>query len=501
MYFCDMDVLETIIAQMDGADMAGFVYFLQREKTDRRDLKLFDLMVKHADWTPEKITRRLYKADNRNAYHSLRKRLTVQLMDYVNLQRSMELKERRPSEVYWSMADYLLEKGDVSTARYFLTKAQRSALSLKDYSTLDKIHRSYIGNAAELGVDPEAAFELWRENRLAMEEHERLMLARSIVRKRLVAARQSGDTLDLDATVKEVFGHVQLNKRSANDPVFMLELCSVIRSAVISTKNYHLFEPFVRRIYNRLERFGAMNQVTRSVKWGFVYMICHVLYRNKKFDECEEQLTQLRQWSRRPEEWARSVLLEAAVKSYSGRNKEAADLLRKTLGDKRRRFGTDDVLNMQLNLAVYHFQSDEFKKANKVLMEMGHSDVWLEKKMGKEWRFKRSMIELIVQCELGNTEVALQRIRTLESYFHGFLKHPSYHRAGVFLKFIRVLITHPDRVSDASFEQEVERADMALPGDREDIQAITFFCWLKSKMVRRPYYEVLMDAMKRNDAQ
>ena len=62
--------------------------------------------------------------------------------------------------------------------------------------------------------------------------------------------------------------------------------------------------------------------------------------------------------------------------------------------------------------------------------------------------------------------------------------------------FIRELISDPNAISKPEFAKKVDEANLALPGDREDIQAITFFCWLKSKMVKRPYYEVLLEIVK-----
>jgi hypothetical protein len=150
---------------------------------------------------------------------------------------------------------------------------------------------------------------------------------------------------------------------------------------------------------------------------------------------------------------------------------------------------------MRLNLVVFYFQSEEFKKANVEMLLINHSDTWLEKRMGKEWRFKKSMIDVILQCELGNTDLAFSRIKSMEKYFAGFFQHPAYQRALIFMQFVKTIIEQPERVAIPEFAIEVEKANMAWPDYKEDTQAITFFCWLKSKMIRQPYYEVLLQAM------
>ena len=58
-----------------------------------------------------------------------------------------------------------------------------------------------------------------------------------------------------------------------------------------------------------------------------------------------------------------------------------------------------------------------------------------------------------------------------------------------------MLLANPEKATTPEFAKEVELANMAWPDNKEDTQAITFFCWLKSKMIRRPYYEVLIEAV------
>ena len=55
---------------------------------------------------------------------------------------------------------------------------------------------------------------------------------------------------------------------------------------------------------------------------------------------------------------------------------------------------------------------------------------------------------------------------------------------------------NPTEVASAHFEEKVDSIIERLPGDREDIQAMTFYCWVKSKMIQRPYYEVLVETIQ-----
>jgi hypothetical protein len=193
--------------------------------------------------------------------------------------------------------------------------------------------------------------------------------------------------------------------------------------------------------------------------------------------------------------YGKLIALRAAVASFTGNNKLAIELVKQILKDERWKSNVKERLSMQLNLAVYYFQSQNFKTAYQVILALDRTDDWLERTMGLEWRFKKQMIEVIVLYEYAKEDIALNLIRSMERYYSAFLSEPIYKRAGFFLNFIKRLIDKPDIVKQRSFIEAVDNANMAWPREKEDVQAITFFCWLKSKMIGKDYYEVLIEAM------
>jgi hypothetical protein len=74
-----------------------------------------------------------------------------------------------------------------------------------------------------------------------------------------------------------------------------------------------------------------------------------------------------------------------------------------------------------------------------------------------------------------------------------------YKRALAFLKLIRYILEHPENAGSKTFEQMVIQSNLALPEQREDTQAMTFYCWLKSKMIHQPYYKVLVETVNENN--
>ncbi len=496
-----MDFLEQTITHLGSEDRADFKIFLQKQKEVRKDLKLFELLSSDIEMKPRELVAKLYSPINMNAYHSLRKRLMKQLFEFIVLRR-LEEDVTEVSSVMGmiSMSQFMIEKNAYEAAAYFIKKAEHVSIKNSSYDLLDNIYNIQIAHADTLKTNLDEVIQKWQTNTEKYQARQRLNIAYAIIRNQLADARKEGTTLDPEEIIESVFRDFDISVNEANNPAFMHRLVAMTRSAIVSTKDYHRLEHFIVRIYKRMKKVNAFQKGDQEYELGFLYMIAHVYYRNRKFADATLWLDNMRELLpsrsfKQSSYYPKYIALMAAVASYSGHNKQAIDIMKEAWSDSKLRLPISEKLNMQLNLAVYYFQSAEYKKANKTIIEISHSDKWLEEKMGKEWRFKKNMIELIIQYELGNEDIALSRIRTIEKYFTGFLAHPAYQRAKFFIRFIKRLINNPDEVSTEKFAKDIEEAHMGWPGYKEDIQAITFFCWLKSKMLKRDYYEVLIETI------
>lgn len=94
-----------------------------------------------------------------------------------------------------------------------------------------------------------------------------------------------------------------------------------------------------------------------------------------------------------------------------------------------------------------------------------------------------------------NSEIALARIASIDRYYKSFFKNELYQRARVFMGFIKQVIEKPESIATEAFAKHVDDTIVRLPNDKEDIQAITFYCWLKSKMLNKSYYPVLIETV------
>jgi tetratricopeptide (TPR) repeat protein len=231
-------------------------------------------------------------------------------------------------------------------------------------------------------------------------------------------------------------------------------------------------------------------------------MIAHILYRNKKFKESLEYLVLFKKdiakygksYSRKF--YPRYLLLYATVQNIEGNVVESIRVLEEALTIYEDILSIQDVLNMKINLGVYYFELEKYKESNKIIYSIENSDKWLEKKMGKEWILRKNLGEILNLYERGNVEIAMNRIKSFEKQHAAFLKMPIYKRVSTFLTFIKVCIDKPYWISSKEFNHSVNETLERWPIDQEDLIASSFYCWLKSKMLKKPFYYVMVETLQ-----
>ena len=505
-----MDKLEEIVHTLSEEDRKEFRIFINRQKNkkQRKDLGLFDLLSTSEGLDKKEILERLYPGESKKeAYHALRKRLMRHLTDFIVLKRMGHDATAASQVMGWlSLSQYLFDKTSYKLAWVYLSKAEKLAEQHEQYDLLNTIYNLQIEKAeGEFAVQLGEIIQKRNRNKRLADQDEKANIANSLIRRSLERIRLQGKVPDFEKIIDKVLKDYELTEAVVQRPRLLFNLMSISRSLVLAKKDFFSFEPFIIEQYQRLENSVGFQAQHQFYRLSLLYMIAHVLYRNKKFAESNTWLEELQKALGTPPRtyfmhfYPRNVLLRAANLSFSGQNEKAIGELENLLNTYHRRLELRDQLNARLNLSVYYFQRDDFRQANRVLLSVHHSDKFCEKKMGKEWVLRKALVELITQLELGRVDIVLNRIRSIERNFKGFLEQEGYQRAKVFLGLIRWMIDRPDDITGPEFYDLVEVSFEFIPVEQEDILAVSFYAWLKSKMLGETYYPVLIDIINRKE--
>ena len=522
-----MDDLRTTLLTLGSEDRRDFGYFIQRQRrkiADRQDVRLYELLLKPKQLSTAQLLARLYpEGPNPAAYYALRKRLLRQLADYLVLrQRQYDVTAATTVRGQLTLAQYLFEAGVPRLAWTLLRKAEKLAQDNEQYDPLNAVYNLQI-QFADLPQAPPLDEIVRRRhlNKKAADEEERANIADSLLRLRLREARTKGRAVvPFDAIVKKVLAEYDLQEAFARSPSLLCRLLSIARSAMLVRRDFVSFAPFIERCYRLMERRHGFAPAQRGYQLRLLYMLAHALYRARRFADSVQYLEQGRQLLAQPADGRRHLaqpaefgprftFLLAANYAFLARNAESIGLLEQTL-TLQPPLSETDALTARLQLAFHQFAENQFAKANQSLIHLDRSDHWLEQHLGLEWLIKKCLGELLIQFELGNTELALTRLRALRNTL--LERFPAaeatddapaapaggpYRYVLDYLRLVREVLADPDVVRRPEFGKRVRQMPSLPPVESEDLQSQSFFAWLRARTEGRPYYQVLLEVAGR----
>ena len=516
-----MDDLRTTLLTLSADDRRDFARFIERQgrkATDQRlDLRLLALLLAAKELRSDLVVARLYPAaPNPVAYYALRKRLLRQLTDYLVLrQRQLDPTAAASVRGQLTLAQYLFEAGVPRLAWGTLRKAEKLAHDNEQYEPLNAVYNLQIQHANAPHAEELTGIIARRHaNKKAADEEERANIVDSLLRQRLREARKKGRAAaPLDALMHNILAEYDLQEAFARSPSLLCRLLSIARSAMLVRRDFAVFAVFVERCYRLMERRHGFAPAQRSYQLRLLYMLAHALYRSRRFAESVAYLEQGRALvqaaaSKFTEFGPRFTFLLAANLAFLQRNSESIALLELELKPKAALPVTDE-LTARLQLVFHYFAEGNFSKANHTMLRLGRTDHWLEEHFGLEWLLKKNMGEMLIQFELGHEDIALGRLKAIERSL--LERYPAtsdpadaadaaaaalaggpYRFVLNYLDLVHDVINDPALAHRPAFAKRVAEFPF-LTSEREDLQSMSFYAWLRARMLGRPYYEVLLE--------
>jgi hypothetical protein len=400
-----------------------------------------------------------------------------------------------------SLAQYLFDAGIPRLAWATLRKAEKLASQNEQYELLNTVYNLQIEHAHSEHAEPlEDIIRRRNRNKPAAEEEERAAIAYSLMRQRLQQARALGRSAPaFDQIMHDVLREYDLQEAFARRPSLLFRLLSIARSAMLVRRDFASFEPFVRRCYHLMEKRHGFQPAHREYQLGLLYMIAHALYRNRRFPESVQYLEQLHELlstgprSHQNEFYPKYIFLLAANLAFLRRNAESIRLLEELL--RTHPLSPRDQLTARLGLGFHYFAEGQYQRTSQTLMGIGRSDHWCEEKMGVEWLLNKNLGEVLTQFEMGNADVAAHRLRAVDRFIRDRFGADggAYRYLLSYLALVRDIIADPEAAMHPAVAARVGEMPRFLPLEREDLQALSFYAWLRARILGRPYYDELVE--------
>jgi len=498
------DSIREIASTLNPDEIHEFKRFIKqsRDRGNGKVILLLEVLLGEEELSKKELSLRLYPNGNTVAYQALRKRLTRMLNRFIAL-KLMDHDSSNTSQVLSlvNMSRYLYSHHLPHQGWKYLRKAERAALNNDLFEILNTVYVMQIQQmpADSKEFNQEEIIERWKENKKRLVKNEQGEIALSIISKKILSAHSSGKYESIDSLIRNTLKELNFSEDYLLQPRFVYHISSVNRKRLSLEKDYFSLEPFLINQYNAIKDQSGFQSKHNYYKLGFLYMICHTLYRNKKFSQAlgyHEQLERELQTAPKVlinEFGPKARLLGASLLLFKREIENSLRLLEQGLQSENWTLSQKLRLNFIVNIGIVQFYQKKYSDANKTLRLINHSDKWCEKIMGAEWVMKKNLMEVLLYFELSEFSLVDSRINYLLRSFRKLLQAPKYARVKTYLKLLRKLAAAPDQGSIEDLAGKVETSFEWISIAQEDLQAMAFYAWLKAKLLQRGHYDVLLE--------
>ena len=481
-----MKLLEQLISSLDQEKSVSFIKSIQNIGSNNQgvELELYLSIRNNKD----------LKATNQNAYHSNRKRLVKKLIEFIHInQIEDEDSGKSIIDTYLSTAKYLFRNNAEKSAWNLLSKAEDNAQKDEAFEKLNQVYLIQIEfSISRYAPTIESIIKKQEENKVFQQLEERMKIGAKVIESELQKIILTGENEQFDNIINRVSKSLNLTEGILTNPKFAYRFLSMSRNISKAQKAYHQFEPFVIQTYETLIAGNAFKEKHIYYELSILYMICHSLYRVRDFKTLKPYLQSFEKLYNQGNQTiqkqfeSKLILLKASSKALNNELEDAISIL----NQKYESFKVEDEIVLNLNLGLYHFMNKEHKLALKTNQTFGHSEKWMEKKLGLEWVMKKQLMEIIIHYDLENLDLVESLIRSFETKFRALLNLPKYITVKPFMGFIKSGLKA--QIIDIN---KIEEVLTQTPKAEEDLQGMIFYAWLKAKVQKKNFYETVLEMM------
>lgn len=490
-----MDSLAELIKLLNSADKKQFRQFLERKnkREDVKNLQLLDLI----ETDDIDGINKLYKlAKNKDAYHALRKRLQDSLLLFL----SQKTFESNHSESYEALrllvvGRFLLENDVLKIAFKCLDKSERLADHLEQFNLLNELFLLKLQYAHLPGAEAlETLTARFLQNQSAMQREAKLSMAYAFLRQQLKEIHLQGKIVNLSVLVMATIRKCKISLHDLMTYKAVYQILSIANEYAAIQQNYGLIERFINRTNLFLKNQQNKKQSYIFYHISILYFLANFHLRQKNFEKSASYLREMKDLMSTDNRHdtlfnLRHSLITALNMFFTGTADKAISLLQESLSNKKQRSKPEDIEDLRICLSMFLALRNN-RGSLKQLSLLTCSDTWYEKRLGMLWTIRKNVMEILVQEQFSNIELALSRLNSFRRRYKKYLVDTSEERVLVFLKLIERYLLKPDLLFDQTYRNMV--LELLESAENNDIFNLSFIAWLIAKWEKKTPYEVVL---------
>lgn len=490
-----MDAIQELINLLNSSDKRLFRQFLQQKnkRDDVKNLQLFDLI----ETDDIDGLKKLYSsAKNNDAYHALRKRLQDNLLLFL----SQKTFESSHSETHDALrlvvvGRFLLENDAVKIAFKCLNKAEHLAEHLEQFNLLNellllKLQYAHLPGAENL----EALTARFLRNQTNMQREAKLNMAYAFLRQELQEIHLKGKIVNLTVLILTTIRKYKISAQDLMTYKSIYQILFIANEYAAIQQNYGLIERYIKRTNRFMQEQVHKKQSYLFYHISILYFLANFHLRRKDFAKSTSYLKEmmdLMATDSRYEKlfYLRHQLLSALNLFYTGFAEDAIALLQESLSRTRQSSKPEDIEDLRICLTMFLALCDD-RSSLKQLTLLTRSDAWYEKKMGMLWTIRKNLMEILVQAQFANVELAMSRLTSFRRRYKKYLLNTSEERVLSYLKLVEKYLLKPDAALEVNYKKAV--FEQLNRTENNDLFTLSFIAWLIARLEKKTAYQIVL---------
>ncbi|SMC32022.1 hypothetical protein [Moheibacter sediminis] len=491
-----MNSLYEIVSIMNSEDKKEFIRYLNK-RNKRLDIKNISYFknLENDDIIKEKYF-------NKQAYHALRKRLYDNLIEFL----SNRTFEKNTDEIHASLrflvlSNFFLEHNLEKDALKYLKKAEERAIHLEQFSLLNEIYQTQI-NYLHLFPNQDLNYltDKINFNLNQIQKEIQLNIGYAFIRKELQKIHQEKKVINFKNLINDILIKLDLNFNEIITYKSLYQILFIGNEFGNIHQNFSLIEPFVKSGYEFLEskKDNSENHLFYHIQ--IVYFLANFHFRTNQFAECQQYLDEMKTLMQKKNKaylktfYLKYNLLFSLNIHYSGNSKMAMDKVESVLKNSAKKDKIEDLYDLKLTLATFYAQHND-RKVLKLISQMNHTDFWFEKKMGMLWTIRKNLLEILIQVQFENTELAVSRLQSFKRRYKKYLWEVNETRVMDFVSMVESMVKKPEIIKDLKFKEEIYK--VFKTDENLDPFILSFWGWIICQIENKTPYEATLELIKK----
>lgn len=508
-----MDLLLEIIHSLSPGEEKSLVKYLDYKSNfkDRIDKKLLQLMRQDNLLTNDDLIVQLYNlpplhipVEKRNSYYQWRSILSNNIEDFILQQITTEDKTHYIIKLTL-IARFLFNRKKYKAALKYLRKAESIASDLAHYNLLDRIYSlriEYAWVSSEINMDE--LMIKWKQNAELLAKDTSINAALGLLHYRIVAAHKLGRQVDIDKLIHQILSQFNIDTEAVGHNVkTRYKIAMLVKTPLVEKGKYSELTNFLVRTYLDMEKKHLFDKYSHRIKVELLTDICNAAVKGKQYDTCEKYINIV---NREHELYpgytflnVKSIMTQYVLYSITNRPNEAAGIIQKFENSFMSRIVQEDdyyFVSGNLNLLSSKYAIDDVNGAKKYLVKLLNSERRVLNHTGYAGLFCCQVVDCMFNFDLKEYEYVIQKIKAIRRRFKIFLAQPGNIRYKLFLKILHYWAHHADNLSDKKINNDLnDFLTMNQPALGSG-EFIPFTPWVRSKLEKRKYYDVLREIMQ-----